>query len=98
MFLIGACSAFSDEPPPNRDPGVTASASPPPRALASSSDGGTVEVLEVGYTVFADAEPPPAYAIWAVVLKNTSRTDLLAFAELKLSWRDRESTAQDVTY
>lgn len=95
-LLLAACDSSSGGGA-TPAPGQTSAPdrSPPAALLPAASDNGSVEVREVGFTAIG---PPPVYVIWAVVLENTSQTDLLASVYLDLTWRDEDKVAERVDY
>jgi hypothetical protein len=66
----------------------TSSTAPPPPLVArpSATDGGTIEVTEVGSSVLEEHDNGSATMAWAATFKNTSHADLLAYVNFELTW------------
>ncbi|QKG25106.1 hypothetical protein [Actinomadura verrucosospora] len=69
----GGTAAQGATPSPGPSPQVTAVASPAPKA----ADGGTVRIVEHGFTELEDASGEHRVS-WGLVLENTSRTSAVA--------------------
>lgn len=89
-LLLAGCDGNGDP-----DQGATGptSAGPtqPPLPLAeqdSASDGGTVEVQDIGFTVLEERESGSSVVAWAATFANTSESDLLTYVDFELTWQD----------
>jgi hypothetical protein len=81
-LLLAACDG--SDPTGSDDP---TTAPPPPAGLtATATDGGTVEVTEIGFSVLEAPDDGSASTVWAATFQNTSQADLLAYVDFELTW------------
>lgn len=91
-------SGDGHEPTPLQSPPIGNTSAPPYGTRGEPSDGGSVEVREVGFTVLGETTYQDSFVVWAAVIENTSRTDLLAYVSLGLTWRDGQGGTGEVSH
>lgn len=95
-LLLAACDdgadpGGEDEPTTTPTTGAAALVEGP-----SGSDGGTVSVTDIGFSVLEEHDSGEATVAWAATFDNTSQGDLLAFVDFQLAWQGAGGETEQV--
>jgi hypothetical protein len=93
-LLLAGCDGSEDPVDPDGSPATT---QPPPLvALPTPSDGGAVEITEIGFTILDQGDLESVGVVWAATFQNTSQTDLLAYVDFDVIWRGADGETEEL--